>query len=249
METIAMTSKKWRVLRDAHNSFCKESIEDILGSINQISNGDYYMLNYLDKKIIIDDSSSSILCGHPKEIADKEGFDFFKRILNLEEQDWLNQVNRSAYKFFFNYDKVKRKKLKIFYDLTVKTVNGEEYALHHKTTPFKLCKNGNMWLGLCRTTIAVDGAKKESAYIVDTLDGKKYDFIDGNFALSLSEALTSMEKQILTMMAKGINTTQISHSLSISETAFNRHKRKMFDKLGVDRSTSAVYKAHVEGLI
>ena len=249
MDIIVIHSqKKWNISKKELSIFGKKEIESTLKQFNQSCSGAYHMMDYYNQQIITDNPSSSILCGHPKEIADKEGFGFLGRILTPEEQIWASQVNEAAFNLFFNHDEKKRMDLRLSYDLKVRTINGTEFTLHHKLTPFRLCKNGNLWLALCHV-IEVASKDTRNVNLVDVVDGKKYNFTNGNFILSKDEVLTYKEKQILTMLAKDMTAEQISKNLSISLPVFNRHKRKVFNKLGVDKSTSAIHKAHTEGLI
>jgi len=249
MSISAVIPRKWSISKKELDVFDKKEIEHILKQFNQSCSGSYYMLDYYHKKIIVDTLSSTILCGHPKEIADTEGFDFVKRTISPEDQGWANQVNKIAYKFFFNYDEKKRMDLRLSYDLGARTINGSRYVLHHKVTPFKLCKNGNLWLGLCHVTESSNREIKNKAYIIDMAGGKKYNFTNGYFVLTKDEVLTNTEKHILKLMAKDMTAAQICKSMCVSLPVFNRHKRKIFNKLGVDKSTSAIHKAHMEGLI
>jgi len=245
---VIHSQKKWNISKRELAIFDKKEIEGILKQFNQSCSGVYYMMDYYNQQIITDSPSSSILCGHPKEIVDKEGFGFLERLIVPEEQIWASQVNDAAFDFFFNHDEKKRMDLRLSYDLGVKTINGTKFSLHHKLTPFRLCKNGNLWLALCHVT-EVACKETKTACLVDVVEGKKYSFVNGNFILSKDEVLTYKEKQILTMLAKDMTAEQISKSLSISLPVFNRHKRKIFNKLGVEKSTSAIHKAHTEGLI
>ena len=249
MSIVVITQSNWNIPKGLLKFYNKKEIEEVLHSFNQSCSGNYYMLDYHNRKIIVDPLSSAVLCGYPKEIVEKAGFDFFKQILNPEEQKWLDQVNTAGYRFLFDYPKERRKDLVISYDLTVKTVNGIRYPLHHKISPFKFDRNGNMWLGLCHVTESSLVEMKRKASIADTSLGKKYDFADSEFKLSDTEILTYMEKQILVLMTKDLTRTQICKTIGISRTVLDRHSRKIFNKLGVDKVASAVRKAHIEGII
>jgi len=249
MAVNTIIREKWNIPKGLQKAFSKKEIESMFRSFSQSCGGDYYMLDYYNNKIFVDDRSSSILCGYPKEIADKEGLDFLKRVIIPTNQDWANQVNKVAFAFFFNYEEKRRMDLTLSYDLGVRTISGSKCVLLHKITPFKLCKNGNLWLGLCNVSEALYEDSKNEAYIVDTEQGKKYNFINGSFVLSKEEVLANKEKQILKLIAKGVTTAEIGKRLGVSETVLNRNKRKIFDKLGVDSSASAIYKAYMEKLI
>jgi len=249
MGIVTIAGKKWDVPKKQLNIFNKEEIENILFAFNQSCGGNYYMLDYYQRRIIVDDLSSAILCGYSRKEIEKEGFDFLKRILNSEEQCWLDKVNTAGWNFFFLQDESKRKNFVISYDLTVKTINGSKHILHHKITPFKFCNRGNMWLGLCHATISPQKEMKNQAYITNVVEGRRYNFVDDNFTLSKMEYLSYKERQILSLMAQDLTTAEISKNLEISAPTLDRFKRKIFDKFGVDKATSAIHKAHMEGLI
>jgi len=249
MGIVTVNPKKWDIPKKQLNTFDKKEIENILYAFNQSCGGNYYMLDYSQQKIIVDDLSSAVLCGYSKEVIEKDGFDFFKRILSPAEQQWLDKVNLAGWKVLFLYEEVKRKDLVISYDLTIKTVHGLKNILHHKITPFKLCNNGNMWLGLCHVTISPHKEMKNKAYITNTVDGRRYNFEKDDFVLSKIEILTNREKQVLILMSQDLTITEMSKNLHVSEPVLNRIKRKIFDKLEVEKATSAIHKAHLEGLI
>jgi len=250
MGIMTVSPRAWNISKKDLNTFDREGIENILGSFNRTSGGSYYMLDYCEKKLFVDAFSPTVLCGYSKDLADSEGFNFFKRTQDPKDQSWLDKVNVKAFRFFFNYPEKKRRNLVVSYDLTVQKMDGSICVLHHKNTPFRLCRNGNVWLGLCHVTEgAFSVSKNRKASIFDATDNKRYDFVNGEFMLSDVVFLTDVEKQILRLMAKDLTADRISQDLDISVPTLNRYKRKIFDKLGVNKSTSAIHKAFGEGLI
>jgi hypothetical protein len=117
---VIHSQKKWNISKKELSIFERKEIEGTLKQFNQSCSGVYYMMDYFNQQIITDSPSSPILCGHPKEIADKEGFGFLERILVPEEQIWSSQVNEAGFDFFFNHDEKKRMDLRLSYDLKVR---------------------------------------------------------------------------------------------------------------------------------
>jgi len=148
-KSTAPAKTKWKITKEMKEQFSEEFIVDTLLPFNQVDNQKYYMVDYFRKKVIVDSSSSPVLCGYPKELLDEEGFDFFKRILPPTEMDWLKNVIQEFYPVFFATPVESRKSLVLSYELTFITVKHEELVLHHKIVPFQLCDNGNLWLSLC----------------------------------------------------------------------------------------------------
>ena len=61
--------------------------------------------------------------------------------------------------------------------------------------------------------------------------------------------LTERETEILTLMTEGLNTTQLSETLCISNNTLKTHLKKIFAKLGVEDRTAAALKALKEKLV
>jgi len=205
-------------------------------------------VGFYKKKIISDTSSSPVLCGHPKELADKEGFDFYQRILKEDEWHWLMRMNVEAFNVFFHTSVTSRKDLVLSYEITFQTVNNHKFILHHKIVPYQLCDNGNLWLGLCFVSKSIRN-KAGGVNMVDTLTGVRHDFTNETFVKVEKLRLTQEEVSILEWIARGISAADMCRVLKISLPTFKRKKRVMYKKIGVSTSAEAVYWANLKGII
>ncbi len=61
--------------------------------------------------------------------------------------------------------------------------------------------------------------------------------------------ITTREKQIIELLAKGLSTCEIGKKLNISEHTVFSHKQNLFKKLDVANSVSLVIKAYVNLLV
>ncbi|MDR2908091.1 MAG: hypothetical protein LBU91_08910 [Bacteroidales bacterium] len=133
----------------------RKELENILTSFNHTEgNNSYYFLDYYRQEIVVSSLSAPILGGFSKALADQEGFDFFERILSNKEWNWMSRVNVKMYEFFFSCPEADRKHLAFAYDLKITTIKGKQIILSHIIVPYKLCKNGNLWLGLCQVSVS-----------------------------------------------------------------------------------------------
>ncbi len=64
-----------------------------------------------------------------------------------------------------------------------------------------------------------------------------------------ASALSERERSVLRLVAAGLPTKQIAHSLSISERTVKFHLRSIFNKLGADNRAQAVALAGQRGLL
>jgi hypothetical protein len=190
-----------------------------------------------------------VLCGHPKDLAEDKGFGFFEHVLSSKEWKWLLRANEMAYNFFFNYPKHKRKDLIFSFDLEMATLKEKKQVFHHKIVPYKLCKNGNLWLGLCHISPSVE-KKSGRSNIIDSHTGERYDFINDRFIKADTLVLIEDEIMILQWMIKGLSDKVISERLNhMPISNFKRRKRIMYDKLSAGTSAEAIYKAKMLGVI
>jgi len=246
IKTITQTEREWSISKKMQQSFNKESIEKILSAIDLIGGFGSYIMDYHAQKIFVSSESSSILCGHPKELIDNEGFNFFKRIMSPKELAWLSCANKASYDVFFDTPFTSRKKLIFSFDLTCATTNQREIILHHKVVPFQLCNNGNVWLSLCSVTSSYQ-KKSRQASLFNTKTGDRYKFIDNRFDKIPDCVLTEEELRILDYMVKGFHTDEISTLLKVSSSNIKHKKREMYKKMGVKTSAEAIHWVHLEG--
>jgi DNA-binding CsgD family transcriptional regulator len=242
--------KPWKISKNMAKLYSAEKIEEALSCFNRACKGNFYMLDYHEQKLILAPFSASTICGHSKDMMKKGGFDFYKQLFKKDEQKWMAQVNKEAYNIFFSYPESERQRLEFNYDLIAETINKQEVVLHLRIVPYKLCENGNMWLGLCFLSVSPHSpSSSRKANIYDFVTGETYNFVDGRFVLSDIRTLTPDEITILDGLAKDIPAKQICDLLKISESAMIRKKRNIFNKLGVNTSVAAVHKATKMGVI
>ena len=241
--------KEWGVPQVLTKNPVRSRLLDMLFSINQISNYEtYYFRDFYEQKIIVDSPTSTILCGYPKVLVEKEGFDFYHRILGKKEWKRIAKAHQESAKIFFKYPHAKRRHLVFSGDFKVKTANGEKLVLSHWATPFQLCDSGNLWLSLCSVSVSAQ-EKLRDISITNTETGEEYVFLGGRFVLSDKVFLSKKDIVFLELLCSELPKEEIMFRLKISERTFWRRKKYLFEKLNVCTSAEAVHKAHLLGLI
>ena len=241
--------KPWSIPKEKARLFSFTKINETLGLFNRACGDSFYMNDYFNEKILVGDSAHSTYSGYSRTLVEKEGFDFYNRILKPEEYAWLEKMHRAAYKIFYSYPENQRQNLEISYHLIITTSNGSEIILNYKLVPFLFDENGNMWLGLLFCTQLFATPMGPRATINDFETGKKYEFINDEFVLSETKALTNEEISILKWIAIGMQGKNMCHLLNISERSLERKKQNAFAKLNATTSAAAVYKATTSGII
>jgi DNA-binding CsgD family transcriptional regulator len=240
--------KAWKIPKDFDEIFHLKEIEKLLCSINRTGKGNCIIMDYFRQKLIVDSFLNSKITGYSKDAVEKEGLNFHDRIFSRQEQDWLHQMHKAAFKIFYDYPVSKRYDLEFYYDLISQTSKGTELILHHKLVPLKLDENGNMWLGLCSVTPSTS-VRSPKASIIDIQTCDKYNFVNGKFQLSSDKVLTQEDVMILGWLAKDLTTKAMCLKLGISENKFNRKKKKIYSLLDVQSAGGAIYKAQIMELI
>jgi DNA-binding CsgD family transcriptional regulator len=248
IKTITQTEQKWDIPEGLEQLLCKERIEKVLSSFSQVAGQRFYMLDYRKGKIMVDSSSSLILCGYSKELIEKEGFRFFKKILPQKELTWLSCANNAAYAVFFDTPLKNREKLVFSLDLACTTANNHDIILHHKIIPYQLCNNGNLWLSLCSTTVSYQ-KKSRKVSLINNQTGERYKLVHNKFERTTDFVLTEEEHKILGWLAKGFKVEHMALLMGVSAPTLGRKKWSLYKKIGVKTSAEAVHWAHIEGII
>ena len=244
-----ITEKEWNVPRALSKDSTIERIVQMLGSINRINDtNSYYIRDFRSRKIIVDSDTSAILCGYSKSFVDKEGFSFYQHILAETDSKWIRKAYRDSFRIFHKYPKEDRKCLTVLYYAEVRTANNERLILRHKATPYLLCDHGNLWLSLCCVSI-LNQREPSNATITNTETGECYEFLDGEFVLSESLAITQEDIMFLKGLCNGLSNMEISVLLDITERSLARKRLKLLKKLGAKSTEQAIHKAHLMGLI
>ena len=251
MEKIGSAFKKkpWHIPKEMLRLFGTKKIDEVLGLFNRACEGNFYMADYFNQKMFVGDSSHSTFSGYSRALVEKEGFDFYLRILKQEEFDWMVKMNNEASRVLYDHPESQRKNLKFSYDLIITNVSGREMVLRYKLIPFQFDKNGNLWLGLIFCTQQRSLSLGPKAIIDNFETGERYEFINDEFVLSKIKHLTADEIAILKWIANGMSGKNMCELLKISERSLRRKEQSAFAKLDVNTPSAAVYKAATLGII
>ena len=245
----AHRKKPWRIPKEVSRAFGVKKIDDLLDLFNRACGGSFYMVDYHSEKILIGNSSHSTFSGYSRALVEKEGFEFYHRILSPKELNWLTDMCKKASKVFYGFSEEHRRHIEFTYDLLATTANNKELILRYKLVPFQFDRNDNLWLGLIFCQQLQSRPIGPKAFIDDSATGDRYDYVDGEFVLSEIKTLTKLEISILKWLANGISGKNICGLLEISERNLRRKEQALFEKLNADTAAAAIYKATKQGII
>ena len=149
--------------------------------------------------------------------------------------------------YAFTVDAESRKKSKLINEYRINNDKDTCIRIIEQHICMENDKYGNAWLSLGIIDISPDQSPDAPfrSRLIDTQSGKIYLFPPRN-----KEAiLTSREKEILQLIAKGYISKQIADKLFISVNTVNTHRQRILEKLQVDNSIEAIKYASKYGLI
>jgi len=249
--SLALSEVPWKIPKGLTKKITQTRLVDMLTSMNQINNTNaYYIRNFHEQKIVVDSSASAILCGYPKEVAEAEGFNFYKRICDPDGKEWLwmRELFMKTHELFYRYPVSKRRYMISHYDFEAKTLNEGNVILHHKAAPYQLCDNGNLWMSLCSVTKS-DKKIYGDATVSNSETGEIFVFVNDQYILSDKLAITQEDLMLLKLMCNDLSMDEIIAQLKIPKSSFHAKKQRLFAKLNVKTATGAIHKAHLVKLV
>ncbi len=233
--------------------FDEKTLKKILRPFNQMRGGNYFVLDFYRRKMVLDMPNNLVLCGCSRTTLESDGFDFLKKALKKEDSNWLRQMWEEYKKFLLVLDEDRRKDFTLLYDINVKigTDKGgvEECVLHYKIVPSQLCKNGNLWLALACVSPSLS-RNKNNACILNMETKARYKFTGNEFTESPISEISPDEHNMLQMFMQGMLESDISDRLGIkSGDGESLREIRADEKLEVDSPAGAVQRAHQLGLI
>lgn len=134
-------------------------------------------------------------------------------------------------------------------DLTLVHPNGYFYRVVLQSVILELDKDGKIWLVMN----IIEMISKNSSYtlpqcqLIDTKNGKQIAL--PGFNAENSVALTNREKEILKLLAQGLESKDIAQKLFISLNTVNNHRQNIINKTGTENMGQALLYAKRIGTI
>lgn len=118
--------------------------------------------------------------------------------------------------------------------LRMKTVTNGYVPVLHRMFYIPISSSGTLWLALCLYSPLVFDMPA-GAFIVHSVTGRTEELGERHGAMILS----AREKQILSLIDKGLPSKEIADRLSISVHTVSRHRQEILNKLGTRNSIEA----------
>ncbi len=223
---------------------------DTLNAFTQLTYQSMYIIDYNRMNFLYVSDNPLFLCGRSVEEVKDEGYTFYFNNVPPKDLDFLIEINKAGFNFLAGIQREERLDYSISYNFNLYTDKGRSVLINHQLTPFRLDKEGNMWLALCLVSLAPSqeehqaGIRKRNdpsfwCYDMDKAIWQKKDLI----------LLTDNEKMIIHLAHQGYSIKSMAKLLHKSEDTIKGYRREVFQKLQVSNISEAIAYATLYRLI
>ncbi|AZA82682.1 helix-turn-helix transcriptional regulator [Chryseobacterium lactis] len=225
---------------------------DYLEAVKALARTTYqslYVINYQTRGFEYVSDNPLFLCGKTSEEVKALGYDFYFQNVKTADVEMLIKINEAGFEFYETIPVHDRKMYSISYDFNL--INGKNMVLiNHKLTPMFLTEEGQVWKALCVVSLSNNSS---SGNVVVSKEGSadiwKYDLTENSWQKSEKVKLSSREYEILSLYASGLTINEIATKLFITADTVKFHRKKLFDKIGVNNIAEALSYAKTNKLI
>lgn len=200
-----------------------------------------YVIDYQKKGFDYVSENPLFLCGHTGEEVREMGYLFYFKYVLKQDLDLLLKINTVGFEFYDKIPASERKFHTISYDFHLKNQEGKIILINQKLTPLFLTNDGKIWKAICIVSLSNE-QHSGNIQIFKKGDNKifKYD-LEGDFWKSEEKIeLSDREKEVLSFSIRGFTINEIADAIFVSPDTVKFHRRKLFDKLGVNNISEAV---------
>ncbi len=200
-----------------------------------------YVIDYQKKGFDYVSENPLFLCGHTGEEVQEMGYLFYFKYVLKQDLDLLLKINTVGFEFYDKIPASERKFHTISYDFHLKNQEGKIILINQKLTPLFLTNDGKIWKAICIVSLSNE-QHSGNIQIFKKGDNKifKYD-LEGDFWKSEEKIeLSDREKEVLSFSIRGFTINEIADAIFVSPDTVKFHRRKLFDKLGVNNISEAV---------
>ncbi|MDR2238803.1 MAG: helix-turn-helix transcriptional regulator [Chryseobacterium sp.] len=219
-------------------------------AFSRITYQSLYVINYQTKSFEYVSDNPLFLCGKTSEEVKQLGYAFYFQHVRPEDLELLVKINKAGFDFYDKIPVTERKKYSISYDFHLVNGKKNEILINHKLTPMFLTESGQVWKALCIVSLS---NSTEAGNIVLSKDGSdevwKYDPDTDEWNKEEKIKLSAREHEILRLYTGGMTISEIAGKLFITADTVKFHRKKLFEKIGVNNIAEAFAYAKANKLL
>lgn len=200
-----------------------------------------YVIDYQNKSFEYVSDNPLFLCGLNSREVEQLGYGFYFRNVGEDDLNLLLKINEIGFDFYDRLPMEDRKDYTISYDFHIINEKKNSILINHKLTPIFLNEEGKIWKAMCLVSLSPNNTSGNI-----TISKQNSDVI-WNFNLKTNKwesqervKLSDRETEILRLYAGGLSITEIAEKIFVSPDTVKFHRRKLFEKIGVQNITEAL---------
>lgn len=221
---------------------CRTSkIIDSLEFYRKITPLSGYIIDYVHQCFVYVSDESPFLCGYSSLEIKKMGFDYFEKVIPPEDLKMLIEINNRYLEFLHEQFPSQRPNCYLSCDFRMNHKDGSTLLVNQKQNILYCNENGDVILSFCHISFSKN-EKRGNVYM--GIDGHPVKFFYSLQSKKIQQTqipqLTDREKEILDLMANGLQESGIAALLCIDIYTVKFHKRNIYDKFEVKNGMQAI---------
>ena len=214
---------------------------EIVKAFARVTYMSIYVIDYQNKGFEYVSDNPLFLCGLTHEEVQELGYGFYFRNVKQEDLSLLLKINEIGFDFYEKLPLEDRKNYTISYDFHIINEKKNSILISHKLTPMFLTEDGKIWKAMCIVALSPNHT---AGNITISKQGSgifwKFDLESNKWVEEEKAKLSDREIEILRFYARGLTITEIAEQIFVSADTVKFHRRKLFEKIGVQNITEAL---------
>lgn len=214
---------------------------EIIKAFSRLTYQSIYVIDYQNKSFEYVSDNPLFLCGMTPEEVKELGYGFYFRNVKDKDLDLIVKINEVGFDFFEKLPIDERKKYTISYDFHIENEKRNSILINHKLTPLFLTDGGKIWKAICIVSLSPNN---KSGNIAISEHGSEtvwnFDLSANNWLKGEKVKLDDREIEILRLYSQGLTINDIAEKIYLSPNTIKFHRKKLFEKIGVQNITEAL---------
>lgn len=214
---------------------------EVVKAFSKLTYQSIYVIDYQSRAFEYVSDNPLFLCGLNAREVEKLGYGFYFRNVGEEDLNLLLKINEIGFDFYEKLPIDERKDYTISYDFHIKNEKKHSILINHKLTPIFLNEEGKIWKAMCIVSLSPNHSSGNITISKQNSDVIwKFNLKDSKWVGEERIKLSDRETEILRLYASGLTITEIADKIFVSPDTVKFHRRKLFDKIGVQNITEAL---------
>ncbi|UOU97233.1 LuxR C-terminal-related transcriptional regulator [Chryseobacterium daecheongense] len=235
-------SKKNTVENVSENELYKSGdYLNVIKAFSRITYKSIYVIDYQKKTFEYVSENPLFLCNHTPQEVETMGYAFYFRHVTKDDLELLFKINEIGFDFYEKLPVEERMLYTISYDFHIVNESKNAVLINHKLTPLFLSPDGKMWKAMCIVSLSHNYTSGNISIFKQGADDLwKYNIQEEKWVKEEKIKLSERESEILRLYAQGLTINEIASKIFVTADTVKFHRRKLFDKLGVNNITEAL---------